>query len=108
MSKQTKSGYHRNETIGEAVRMNYKKPYNNEEFETLKDIEQYPCVAVPFRNITQEAATYFGVRSSFSPEDGKTILATYYPYRDKYGKITGYKKRDWTKQKEEKRIQNQR
>ena len=103
MSKLIKSGYHRDETIGEAVRMSYKKPYNNEEIETLKDIEQYPCVAVPFRNITQEAASYFGVRSSFSPEDGKTIIATYYPYRDKYGKITGYKKRDWTKQKEEKR-----
>lgn len=81
------------------VKKNFKQ---QEEIETVKDVESYKILPIPFRNISEEAANYFGIRSAVSPEDGRTIIATYYPYRDKYGKITGYKKRDWTKQKEEK------
>lgn len=107
MKKKFASGYYKGETIEEAtLTANYKskRNYNKkpEEIETVKDVESYPCIPVPFRGITQEAANYFGIRSAVSTENGRDIIATYYPYRDRYGKITGYKKRDWTKQKEEK------
>ena len=103
MKKKTfNSGYHRDDLIGEAVVYKKNSVYGKQEVETLQDVEQYPEIPVPFRNITQEAAKYFGIKSAVDPNDGRTIIATYYPYRDKYGKITGYKKRDWTKQKEEK------
>ena len=103
MKKKTfNSGYHRDDIIGEAVVYKKNSVYGKQEVETLQDVEQYPEIPVPFRNITQEAAKYFGIKSAVDPNDGRTIIATYYPYRDKYGKITGYKKRDWTKQKEEK------
>lgn len=95
-----KTGYYKNSEVGEAVKQNYTK--NKLETETVAQVNQYPCIAVEHRQITQEAAKYFGIRSSVSEEDGRTITATYYPYRDKYGKITAYKKKDWTKQKEEK------
>lgn len=98
--KKTYSGYYKESEVSESkVRRNYKQ---QEETETLKDVEGYQILAVPFRGITEEAAKYFGIRSAVSQEDGRSIVATYYPYRDKHGKITGYKKRDWTKQKEEK------
>lgn len=100
MKNKTLSGYYKKSTIGDAV--TYKKQTRQEEYETIKDVDSYPILAVPFRGITLEAAQYFGIKSAVSPLDGQTIIATYFPYRDKYGKITAYKKKDWTKQKEEK------
>jgi hypothetical protein len=69
--------------------------------ETLKDVAGYKILAVPERGLLKEDAEYYGIRSSVSQEDGQTITATYYPYYNKEGKITGYKKRDWTKPKED-------
>jgi len=36
-----------------------------------------------------------------SQEDGQTITATYFPHYNKEGVLTGYQKRDWTKQKDD-------
>ena len=48
--------------------------------ETLKDIEELKCLAVPSRGLTEEDAKLYGIKSSVSETDGKTITASYYPY----------------------------
>ena len=68
--------------------------------ETLKDIEELKCLAVPSRGLTEEDAKLYGIKSSVSETDGKTITASYYPYYNKEGKLVAYKKRDWTLPKE--------
>lgn len=70
--------------------------------ETVKDVLRLPILEVPEQSITKRVAQYLKIRSAVSPADGKTIVATYYPSYDKYGKLTGFKKRDWTIPKEEK------
>ena len=83
-SSKFKMGYYKKSEVNVAY-----KP-NSKEIETVEQVSKYPIMAVDHRQITLEAAKYFGIRSSVSEQDGKTITATYYPYRDKYGKITGY------------------
>ena len=68
-----------------------------EEAETVQSVLDNTVVcAVPQQNISKECAEYFGIRSALSEKDGVTVVATYYPYHDHYGKLTGFKKRDWT------------
>lgn len=64
--------------------------------EKVSDVNRYPIVAVPQQSITKEDAQYFGIRSKISTEDGKTVLATYFPYYDQKDELVAYKKRDWT------------
>lgn len=79
----------------------FKRYYRNEAPLTVEEVKTFPCVAVPQQDIIQEDAEFYGVRSEFSQEDGVTLVATYFPYYNQDGKLTGYKRRDWTKDKEE-------
>lgn len=92
--KRTYSGYTKGSTMNEA-----KTQYQQRE--TIKDVEQYGFFSLPERGILEEDAVRFGVRSALSEQDGKTIVATYFPCHNKQKKIIGYQKRDWTKLKEE-------
>ena len=56
--------------------------------ETLADVMQYKCLALPERGLTQQDAEFYGIRSAVSQEDGKTIEATYFPYYNKAGELT--------------------
>lgn len=76
--------------------------YRNEKPLTVDEVKTFPCVAVPQQDIIEEDAVYYGVRSEYNQEDGITLVATYFPYYNQDGKLTGYKRRDWTKDKEEK------
>lgn len=77
--------------------------YQQREEETLESVVNGTRILpVPEMSLSLDAAKYFKIRSSVSPSDGVTITATYLPYYDKYGKLTGYKKRDWTLPKEKK------
>lgn len=69
---------------------------------TLEDVSTFPMVAVPQMSIIKEDAEYYEIRSEYSKEDGLTLVATYLPCYNQEGKLTGYKRRDWTKDKEEK------
>lgn len=68
---------------------------------TVDEVSTFPCVEVPQQDISQEEAEYFGIRSEFNQENGIEIVATYFPYHNQEGKLTSYKRRDWTKDKEE-------
>lgn len=70
--------------------------------ETVEDIKSYPSANLPDRRIPKEALDRFGVKVALSQEDGKTIEAVYFPYKNQEGEITGYKKRDFTKPKDHK------
>jgi len=69
--------------------------------ETTEEISKLPVVACPNQSVSKEDAQYFSIRSRIDPQNDKKLLATYFPSRNKKGEITGYKKRDWTLQKEE-------
>ncbi|AOQ26893.1 DNA primase/helicase [Vibrio phage S4-7] len=75
--------------------------YRNEKPLTVDEVKTFPCVAVPQQDIITEDAEFYGVRSEYSQEDGTTLVASYFPYYNQDGKLTGYKRRDWTKDKEE-------
>lgn len=70
--------------------------------ETVEEINELGSCNLPDRKIPKEVLDEFGVKVAFSQEDGKTIEAIYFPYKDKHGKVTGYKKRDFTKPKDHK------
>lgn len=79
-------------------KVNYQK-----EEETVESVlDSTRILAVPQMDISLDAAKYFKIRSATDLKDGTTVVATYLPYYDKYGKLTGYKKRDWTIPKEKK------
>ncbi len=83
-------------------KMKQARSYKQREKEdTVEDIESLPFLALPDRGMLQEDAEYFGIRSAVSETDGKTVVATYFPYYNKEGLLTGYKKRDWTVPKED-------
>lgn len=77
--------------------------YQKKEEETVESVlDNTRILAVPQMDISLDAAKYFKIRSATDLKDGTTVVATYLPYYDKYGKLTGYKKRDWTVPKEKK------
>lgn len=80
---------------------NLRTYYRNEKPLTVEEVKTFPCVAVPQQDIIQEDAEFYGIRSEYSQADGQTLVATYFPYYNQDGKLTGYKRRDWTKDKEE-------
>ena len=99
MEEDVHSGYFKKSKIKRAT---VKKNYSNyEEKETIQEVMQYPILGLPLRGITQEAAQVFGIRSSVSVEDGKTVTASYFPYYNKQGELVAFKKRDWTVPKED-------
>lgn len=75
--------------------------YRKEKPLTVAEVEEFPLLEVPQQDILQEDAEYFGIRSELSQQDGITIVATYFPYYNQDGKLTGYKRRDWLKDKDE-------
>ncbi len=75
--------------------------YRNEKPLTVDEVKTFPCVAVPQMDIIEVDAEFYEIRSEYSQEDGETLVATYLPYYNQEGKLTGYKRRDWTKDKEE-------
>lgn len=75
--------------------------YRNEKPLSVEEVLTFPFVPVPQMDIIQEDAEFFGIRSEMSQEDGITIVATYLPFHNQDGKLTGFKRRDWTKDKEE-------
>lgn len=90
---------------GNHKKMSKSKSYRKSYFDTIETetvlsvIENTTIVAVPQQNISLKAAQYFGIRSSVSQQDGVTPTATYFPYYDQYGKLDGFMKRDWSKDK---------
>lgn len=74
---------------------------NREKQEAVEDVLDLPFLAVPERGLLEEDAEYYEIRSAVSEKDGKTIIATYFPYYNKEGILTGFKKRDWTVPKED-------
>lgn len=63
--------------------------------ETMEEVSKYKILGVKGQFST-ESAKFFGVRTAVSEQDGQTPTASYYPYYDQGGTLTGYKKRDWT------------
>lgn len=70
--------------------------------ETVAEVNTYPIRAIPERKLSKETCELLGIRSGVSEEDGKTVVAHYFPYHDQKGNIVGYKKRDLTKDKHDK------
>lgn len=70
--------------------------------ETIEDVLKLPIVAVPQQSIIKEDAQYYEIRSRIDPNNSSRVLATYFPYYDQEGKLTGFKKRDWTIPKDQK------
>lgn len=75
--------------------------YRHEKPLTVEEVKSFPILAVPQQDIILEDAEFYGIRSELSQEDGQSIVATYFPYYNQENKLTGYKRRDWTKDKEE-------
>lgn len=70
--------------------------------ETLQEVLDYPVRGYEPRGVFRKTMEKFGVRCALSEEDGKTPVAFYFPSYNQKGKITGFKKQDLTKPKEEK------
>jgi twinkle protein len=71
--------------------------------ETMAEIAAMPSLAWPERKITKETMERFGVKVAISEEFGPGKLTrVFFPYRDKFGTITGYKRKDITLDKHEK------
>jgi len=85
-----------------AVITGFKEGYDYGEVETVEGVNKLPCVEVPQQSICKEDAVHFGVRSRISTDGSGKLLATYFPYYNQEGELTGYKKRDWTIPKEQK------
>lgn len=80
----------------------YKEGYDPYRLETIEDVLKLPIVAVPQQSIIKEDAQYYEIRSRIDPNNSEKLLATYFPYFDHDGKLTGFKKRDWTIPKDQK------
>ena len=58
----------------------------------IKEIQDYPVVALLDRKLKVSSLEYFGIRIGVSQEDGATPKLHYYPYTDE-GSLVGYKVR---------------
>ncbi len=86
----TYSGYEKGGKV-----LTAKKQWQNQEVETMKDVEGYPILAIPERFISKSTAEHFNIRTALSQEDGKTPIAHYFPYTIDL-EVVGWKKRDLT------------
>ena len=78
-----------------------RKELSYEPKETIKDVQSYPMIGLPFRSLSEEDAKLYEIRTAVSEQDGRTPIKSYFPYRNKQGEIIGYKTRDWTVPKED-------
>ena len=95
MSKPTRGYWDKNH-------MKYEKQEQTSERESVKSILQYKIADLSDRGIRDDIAEKFGVRAAVSQEDGKTQTAIYFPYYNQKGNLCGWKRRDLTKDKDEK------
>lgn len=58
----------------------------------IREIKDYPTVALPDRKLKKESLEYFGIKIGLSEQDGETPTLHYYPY-SREGEIVGYKVR---------------
>jgi KaiC/GvpD/RAD55 family RecA-like ATPase len=96
--KGTPFGYYSKKPMEEYVSNNTAKMT---EKESVASILQFPFADFSSRGIRPEIVEKFNVRASLSEEDGLTQLAWYFPYYNQKGKLCGWKRRDLTKDKEE-------
>jgi len=75
---------------------------NNTSRESVEDVKQYKSLIPVGRGVEKKEYEEAGVVSAVDPRDGKTVVATYFPSYSKDGTLSGFIKRDWTKQKDEK------
>ncbi|WP_284161823.1 toprim domain-containing protein [Burkholderia pseudomallei] len=68
--------------------------------ETVEDILTYPMMGIPERGITEETAKHFGIRVKLDGKTGLKHEAHYFPYYVE-GVLSGFKKRDLTKPKQQ-------
>ena len=78
------------------------KDVGTEGKERVKDVLEYPFLDIQERGIRKETCERFGVRTAVDPTDGTTPIAHYFPYYDQKGKLSGFKKRDLTLDKNDK------
>ena len=76
------------ETTGKPVKE--KEPISEEKAQQIKDETSTRCNG--YRGLSDSITSYFGVRHSFSEEDG-SVIEQYYPCTQN-GKLTGYKVRE--------------
>ncbi len=70
--------------------------YSNKKKETVEEVQGYPIADLSARGINKETCEKFGVRMTVSEKDGFTPSAIYFGYYDKQGRLSGFKKRDLT------------
>lgn len=77
----------------------YTTPFEKQEKkETVEEIKEYPFYSNPKRKVRDSIYKALGFRMKVNEKDGKTLEAAYYPIL-KNGKLSGWKKRDFTKPK---------
>lgn len=70
---------------------------------TIEKVLEFPCLAIPERNITEKTAKHLNIRSEISTQDGKTVVAHWFLYASQEtGEFVAAKRRDLTKGKKEK------
>ena len=67
--------------------------------ELVADVQKLPILEIKSRGIRKETAELFGVRTALSEKDGKTPIAHYFPRYNSNDEVTGYMKRDLTRDK---------
>lgn len=67
--------------------------------ELVADVQKLPILEIKGRGIRKEIAELFGVRTALSEKDGKTPIAHYFPRYNSNDEVTGYMKRDLTRDK---------
>lgn len=81
-----------------------KRMSNHEKFvarETVKEVSKFPFVDFPERGIRKATMEKFGVRVGYDETDGTTIKYVYFPSYGQKDRLTGYKRQDLSKGKEE-------
>ena len=76
-----------------------KKIYDSPSYPSLKEIQDYPIVELKDRKISQAAAEFFGVRTSFNQENGEPEYR-YYPFT-KDGHVVAYKRKNVNDKKDQ-------
>lgn len=67
--------------------------------ETVAEVSKYPDAVFPERGIRPEILARFGVKMALGNQ--REPIAIYFPFHNEDGKLSGYKKRDLTKDKHE-------
>ena len=69
--------------------------------ETVKEVSKLPFADFPERGIRKSTMEKFGVRVGYDETDGTTIKYVYFPSYGQKGRLTGFKRQDLSKGKEE-------